>query len=84
MLKADNRTDNFIAFMLAALVYVPATSTGNLIRLGVVFVAFVMKHINEPPEQGMKKIAICMVMSPIVSVFFVFVIFRIQNKRILC
>ncbi|MBQ6152952.1 MAG: hypothetical protein IJJ15_04315 [Ruminococcus sp.] len=74
MLKADNRTDNFIAFMLAALVYVPATSTGNLIRLGVVFVAFVMKHINEPPEQGMKKIAICMVMSPIVSVFFVFVI----------
>lgn len=71
MLKANDKTDNIIAFMLALIVYIPGTSTGGLIRLGVVAVAFIMKHMNEPPEEGIRKIALCMVLSPVISVFFV-------------
>ena len=71
MLKANDRTDNLIAFVFALLVYIPATSLGNMIRLGVVIVAFIMKHVNETPEPGMRKIALFMALSPFVSVFFV-------------
>ena len=71
MQQANDRTDNTIAVILALLVYIPGTSTGNLIRLGVVIVAFIMKHMNERPEKNIGKIALCMVLSPLISVFFV-------------
>ena len=71
MQQANDRTDNTIAVILALLVYIPSTSVGNYIRLGVVIVAFVMKHMNERPEKSIGKIALFMVLSPLISVFFV-------------
>ena len=71
MQKTNDRTDNIIAVILALIVYIPATTTGNLIRLGVVVVAFIMKHLKEPPEKSIRKIALCMILSPIISVIFV-------------
>lgn len=71
MQKANDRTDNIIAVVLALIVYIPATQIGNIIRLAVVFVAYVMKHTNEGSDPGIRKIALCMVLSPFVSVFFV-------------
>ena len=74
MQKTNDKTDNIIAVVLALIVYIPATSTGNLIRLGVVIVAFVMKHMNESPEPEIRKIGLYMLLSPMISVFFVFII----------
>lgn len=71
MQKTNDKTDSVIAIVLALLVYIPGSSIGNIFRLGVVIVIFVMKHMNEPAEQGIGKVALFMVISPLASVLFV-------------
>lgn len=71
MQKTNDKTDSVIAVVLALLVYIPGSSIGNIFRLGVVIVVFVMKHMNEPAKQGIRKVALFMVISPLVSVVFV-------------
>lgn len=71
MQKTNDKTDSIIAVVLALLVYIPGSSIGNILRLGVVVVVFVMKHMNEHAEPGIRKVALFMVLSPLVSVLFV-------------
>ena len=74
MQKTNDKTDSIIAVVLALLVYIPGSSIGNILRLGVVVVVFVMKHMNEHAEPGIRKVALFMVLSPLLSVLFVVII----------
>lgn len=65
--------DTFIAVLFAALVYLPASSTFNFIRLGVVAVIFVFKYYTGEPDKKLNKVAICMALSPLISGGIVFV-----------
>ena len=71
MQKTNDKTDSIIAVVLALLVYIPGSSIGNILRLGIVVVVFVMKHMNEHAEPGIRKVALFMVLSPFISVIFV-------------
>ncbi len=65
--------DTFVAILLASLVYLPASSTFNFIRLGVVAVIFVFKFYSTEPDKELNKVAICMALSPVISGGIVFV-----------
>ena len=65
--------DTFLAVIFAALVYLPASSTFNFIRLGVVAVIFIFKYYTGEPNKELNKVAICMALSPLISGGIVFV-----------
>lgn len=71
-----NSLDIVVAGLFAALTYLPSKSIFNYIRLGIVAVIFLYKLSYGEPDKKLNKIALCMVASPFVSGFFVFLLER--------
>lgn len=73
--KGASALDTAIAVLFAALVYLPASTTFNIIRLAVVAVVFVFKYYNgEEHDKELNKVALCMAISPLISGGIVFVL----------
>lgn len=73
--KGASALDTAIAVLFAALVYLPASTTFNIIRLAVVAIVFVFKYYNgEEHDKELNKVALCMAISPLISGGIVFVL----------
>ena len=72
MRLASNKDKN-ILYLLVLLTYIPLTTMGNMIRIAVVGLLYVMKVSNSYVEPGVRKIARYMMISPFVPLVFVFI-----------
>lgn len=65
--------DNFVVILLTLLIYLPGTTTGSLIRIGVVFCAFIItpRRFWFGNEQKISNVVCCILVSPFIPVVFV-------------
>lgn len=65
--------DSIIVILLALLIYLPGTTVGSAIRIGVVLFAYAVtpRKAYFGDEQEISKIARCMIVSPFIPVIFV-------------
>lgn len=69
-----NLSDELIAYMFVLLIYIPSNSLGNLIRVGVLFVVFIFKYLEEScARRDVTVTAVYMVSSPLLSSIIVFI-----------
>lgn len=66
-------TDKFIAFALTLMIYIPGTSMGNYLRLGILLLSFIIVNGKKGGrfDPRIFNIVLCMVVSPFLPLIFV-------------
>lgn len=72
-IKANSR-DKLIVYILALLSYVPLTTTGNIIRIFVVGILYILKASRSNVDFRVRKISHLIMISPFVPLIFVLLI----------
>lgn len=77
--------NNFIAILLAALIYLPGSTMGSIVRIGVVVGAYFMipSKWYFGNEQAISSVTMCMLISPFIPIPFVLILGGINTAVVL-